>query len=145
MIFWENQVWKAGGGGERLTLWADGRSEITVRRFGRARKPKPGWTVAAQKPFTIYTRADPLSKDEATQKFAAALAAGIQELKSFPPGYSDGGGTLVGIQRNGELTETTVPQFMFPGRADNEGSENHKRFLAVQKAIGDFDADASEP
>src|SRR4051812_6934743 len=145
MIFWENQIWKPGGGGERLTLWADGRSEISVRRFGGARKPKPGWTATAQKPFTIYSRANPLSKEEATQKFTAALAAGIQELQSFPPGYSDGGGTLVGIQCSGELMKTTIPEFMFPDRKDNQGSENHKRFLAVQKAIGDFDADAVEP
>src|SRR5215472_5016988 len=76
-LFWEDQIWKPGGGSQRLTLWSDGRSEITVKRFGDPRTPKPGWTVRTAHPFTYYTKADPLPADEARQKFNAALAAGI--------------------------------------------------------------------
>jgi len=30
MIFWEQQSWEVGGGRSRLTIWADGRSEVMV-------------------------------------------------------------------------------------------------------------------
>jgi hypothetical protein len=145
MIFWENQIWKPGGGGERLTLWADGRSEIRVRRFGDPRKPRAGWTVSTTRPFTFYVKTNPVPVDEAIRRFNGALAAGIALLKSFPPGYTDGGGTQVGIQTDGQLKEITIPEFIHPDQKDNQGSENHKRFLAVQQVIDGFDTDAVEP
>jgi hypothetical protein len=143
-LFWEDQIWKPGGGGERLTLWSDGRSEITVKRFGDPRTPKPGWTVRTAHPFTYYTKANPLPADEARQKFHAALAAGIEQLKPFESDYHDGGGTLVGVQRGGKMNTVTIPEFTAPEKPDNAGSENHKRYIAVQKILDGFDTDAVE-
>jgi hypothetical protein len=144
MLFWEKQDWEPSGGAERLTLWADGRSEITVKRLGEPRKPKAGWAVTKRDQWCYYRKANPLPPDEARRKFAAAVAAGIRDLKTFPPGYADGSGTLVGVEVGGKLTETVVPMFLHPGEKDNKGSENHKRYLAVEKILGGFGTDAIE-
>jgi hypothetical protein len=144
MIFWEKQSWESGGPSERLTLWADGRSEITVRQLGKPRKTRPGWSAREEKPWTVYTKASPYSAEKTRQKFAAAIAAGIGELRTFPPGYADGSGTLSGVSVDGKLTTTVIPMFLHEGQKDNKGSENHKRFLAVDAILGDFDINATE-
>jgi hypothetical protein len=145
-IFWENQIWKPGGGGERLMLWADGRSEIIVKRFGKPGDPKPGWTARAAPPFTHYVKSNPLPPQEAKQKFAGAIAAGIDQIKPFEPNYHDGGGTLVGVQRAGEqMKEVTIPEFTADNPAGAPGSENHKRYLAVKQVLDGFDTDAIAP
>ena len=71
----------------------------------------------------------------------------IAELKAFDAGYVDGGGTLVGVRTGDQTTQVLIPQFNHPGERDNQGSENHKRYLAVETAIGKIDTDAiqSEP
>ena len=107
-----------------------------------AAKPKNGWTVHPG--LSHFSKANPLSRDEAKEKFQEALAAGIQKLKTFKAGYMDGGGTEVGIQIGGKLTKTSIPMFLHEDEPDNKGSENHKRFLEVQKIIGKFDADPVE-
>lgn len=141
-IFWEKQVWGLGGGKSRLTLWADGRSEITVRRRRPAAPAKPGWTMTKDDDGTVYHKASPLSAEESRKKFADAITAGIAELKTFAADYSDGGGTLVGIENDGKIKQIVIPMFIHPDEPDNKGSENHKRFLAVQKVIGEFDTNA---
>lgn len=144
MIFWEKQDWEAGGGSARLTLWEDGRSEITVRERGKPGKPRPGWSARSEKSWAIYTKSSPYRAEEARRKFRAAVAAGIGELRTFPPGYADGSGTLAGVVVDGRLTETVIPMFLHEGRENNKGSENHKRFLAVDAILGRFEADATE-
>ena len=142
MIFWEEQSWKPGGGSERLTLWASGRSEITLKRWGETQKTNPGWSATKVGHFSYYRKADPFPPAVAVAKFHAAISAGIEQLKSFPPGFADGGGTLVGIESDGKLKETVIPFFIHPDQPDNENSENHRRYLAVEKVLGDFDTDA---
>jgi hypothetical protein len=144
MIFWEKQNWEPGGPSERLTLWADGRSEITVKQSGKPKKPKVKWSVREEKPYTIYTKVLPYSTDEASLKFSAAIAAGISELRTFSPDYADGSGTLVGLSVNGKLTQTVIPMFLHDGQQDNKGSENEKKFLAIDAILGKFDTDATE-
>jgi len=144
MIFWEKQSWKSGGPSKRLTLWADGRSEITVKKSGKPKKTKPGWSAREEKPWTVYTKAPPYSAEETRHKFAAAIAAGIGELRTFPPGYADGSGTLSGVSVDGKLTTIVIPMFLHEGQKDDKGSENHKRFLAVDAILGDFDINATE-
>jgi hypothetical protein len=140
----KRQSWKSGGPSKRLTLWADGRSEITVKKSGKPKKTKLGWSAREEKPWTVYTKASPYSVEEARQRFRDAIAAGIGELRTFPPGYKDGSGTVSGIRVDGKLTQTVIPMFLHEGQEDNKGSENHKRFLAVDAILGDFDTNATE-
>jgi hypothetical protein len=144
MIYWEKQSWVSNGPSMRLTLWADGRSEITVQRWGKPQKTSPGWTTRVEKSWTIYVKKSPFTAEEARKKFKDAIAAGIKDLRSFPADYSDGGGTVAGVEVDGKLTETVIPMFLHEGKKDNKGSENHKRFLSVDKILGKFDTDATE-
>lgn len=143
MIFWEKQSWQSNGPSMRLTLWADGRSEITVQRWGKPQPTRPGWTARAEKSWAIYTKASPFPVEEARKKFDDAVAAGIRELRGFPADYADGGGTVAGVKVDGKLTETVIPMFLHEGKADNKGSANHKRYLAVEEILGKFDTDAT--
>src|SRR5579871_4012548 len=43
MIFWERERWGPQEWSARLTLWADGKSQIEVTQRSAAR-PKKGWT-----------------------------------------------------------------------------------------------------
>jgi len=144
MIFWERQNWEPGGGSERLTLWADGRSEIAVKRREAPRKTRAGWIAETRESWAIYRRVEPYPKPEVKRMFAAALAAGIRELRTFSPGYNDGSGTLIGLEIGGELKQTVIPMFIHPDEKDNQGSTNHKTYLAVEKILGVFDVDAVE-
>ena len=147
MLFWEHQSWKPGGGSERLTLWADGRSEIWVTRPGLALRtatsatprPRPGWKFERAQ-YPRFVRTDALPKAEARQRFARAVAAGIERLETFQPEYVDGAGTLVGIRRGGALRETVVPMFL----GVPKGSENERRYQRVAEVIGTFDTEAYE-
>ena len=145
LIIWEKQNWESGGPKHRLTLWSDGRSEITVKELGKPRKTRGGWTAREEKPWTVYTKVSPYSAEATRRKIEGAIAAGIRELRSFPPGYTDGSGTLVGVRADGKLTQTVIPLFTVEGEKDNKGSENHKRFLAVESILGTFDVDATLP
>ncbi len=144
MIFWEKQEWDGSGAARRLTLWADGRSEITVKQLGAPGKPRRGWTVEPQGEWSVYTKTDALARDDARRRFEAAVAGGIDQLKTFPPGYLDGSGTLVGVQRGQDVKTTVIPLFLHAEQPDNQGSENHQRFLVIEKILGEFDIDAIE-
>ncbi len=143
-IYWEKQSWMSNGPSMRLTLGADGRSEITVQRWGKPQKTSPGWTAREEKPWTIYTKKSPFPAEEARKKFNDAIAAGIKNLRSFPADYADGGGTVAGVEIDGKRTEIVIPMFLHEGKQDNKGSENHDRFLAVEKILGKFDTEATQ-
>ena len=138
MIFWEYQSWESGGGSHRLTIWADGRSEVSVRLADHIQyRPeqlilREGWTFTEAK---HYVRRDVFSKGITRGKFEEALRRGIHLLETFQPDYVDGSGTLVGLRINGELKETVIPLFL----DRNRGSENHKRFIAVSEILSDYD------
>jgi hypothetical protein len=144
MIFWEHQSWEAGGGRSRLTLWADGRSEVVVvpdayfQPNSVKLRLRDGWVMKQGKNGLYFVRANVFPQNVAKDKFNQALAAGIGLLQTFKPGYVDGSGTVVGVQINGELKETVIPMFLDQHR----GSANHQRFIAVSKVLSDFDRNA---
>jgi hypothetical protein len=143
MIFWEHQDWGVGGGRERLVIWADGRNEAQVvlggmMYTGRTIVARPGWTMVSDSPHRRFVRTDVLTRAEARRRFACALEEEIQRLETFAPSYLDGRGTLVGVQIDTDLVETTMPVFM-PGQ---RGTPNHQRFEAVSACIGEFDTSA---
>ena len=141
MIFWEIQSWESGGGKSRLTIWADGRSEIRVvpdefsRRKPAKMQPREGWAVEQNQGSVYFVRSPALSEKAAKKKFDQALSAGIHLLKSFRPDYVDGSGTLVGVLIDGKLKETVIPMFL----DRQKGTENHRRFTAVSKILSGFD------
>jgi hypothetical protein len=149
MIYWEQQK---GFPPEqsRLTLWADGRSEIFLRNlFNSPLKVKAGWKIVKEDPNEPCDRKEvqrlnPLSQEEAKRRFNEALAAGICDLKTFEMRYTDGGGTGIGVQINGRLEAKTIPFFVQEYK-DEKGSLNHRRYLAVEKIMSDFDRDPKEP
>ena len=138
MIFWEYQSWESGGGSHRLTIWADGRSEVSVRLPDHVQyQPeqlilREGWTFTEA---THFVRRDVFSNNTARGKFEEALRREIHLLETFQPDYVDGSGTLVGLQVNGELKETVIPLFL----DRSQGSENHRRFIAVSEVMSDYD------
>jgi hypothetical protein len=144
MIFWESQSWETGGGRSRLTLWADGRSQVTVVpdaffRYGAENlRLRHGWVMKQGRDRPYFVRMNVFTKTIAKSKFDRVVAAGIHLLETFKPGYVDGGGTLVGVQVNGELRTTAIPMFL----DQHQGSANHRRFLAVSKVMSDFDRQA---
>ena len=144
MIFWESQSWETGGGKSRLTIWADGRSEIMVvpdaflRRRTENVRPRDGWSMKQDLQSLYLVRTNVYPEKVAKEKFSQALSAGIHLLETFPPDYVDGSGTLVGVQINGELKETIIPMFLDQRRE----TANHRRYLAVSKILADFDKPA---
>ncbi|MBI3839476.1 MAG: hypothetical protein HY288_16270 [Planctomycetia bacterium] len=107
-------------------------------------EPKPGWTRTNERGRWYFRNANPLSTADAKKKFADARAAGIEELKTFANTRMNisRSPTRVRLQFNGKFRETTIPEFLTEGEQDNIGSENHRRFLAVEKINGDFDTNA---
>jgi hypothetical protein len=144
MIFWEQQSWEAGGGKSRLTIWADGRSEVMVvpETYFQPNSEKlhlrDGWVMKEGANGLCFVRANVFPVNVAKDKFNQALAAGISFLQTFKPGYVDGSGTVVGVKIAGELKETVIPMFLDQHR----GSANHQRFIAVSKVLSDFDRHA---
>ena len=100
MIFWEKQSWETGGGSNRLTLWADGRSEVTVipgKGFPMDPEEYPareGWTQTQERDYLSYTRQNVFSKEVVQQKIRDAMAAEMHLLETFQPNYVDGGGVF---------------------------------------------------
>ncbi len=142
-VFLEDQSWETGGGTARLTIWADGRSEIRVYA-GPAHlypksllKPLPGWQKLDAPNATTFIHPNPFSPTEAKQKLAAAVQAGISLLQSEDPQYLDGGGVLVGVQVNGALHQAVIPTF-------NEELRQRVRFDVVQRALAEFPQEAFE-
>lgn len=144
MIFWESQSWEAGGGRSRLTIWADGRSEVVVvpdaplRLQSEKLHLQEGWRMEPGRKGPYFVRKNVFPENVAKDKFDQALVAGIRLLETFKPDYVDGSGTLVGVQIDGELKETVIPMFL----DRHQGSANHKRFVAVSKVLADFDRHA---
>ena len=146
MIVWEHQDWEPNGGFSRLTIWSDGHSQVEVSPRARWStndmdiQPKGGWMVEGHENHVLFVRKDIYPPEIARVKLQQALEAGIQFLETFRPGYLDGSGTRVVVQMNGQQKETIIPMFM---DAD-EGTVNHKRFLAVSEILNGFDTDAYE-
>lgn len=144
MLFWESQNWESGGGRERLTLWADGRSEIRVVAdyySSRARESlsvRPGWEVVSESPELVFLRRSVYPQEVVKEKIRQATTAGIHRLETFDVRYVDGGGTLVGVLIDGELHETLIPMFL----DEDLGTPNHERFLRVAEILGTFDRQA---
>jgi len=146
MIVWEYQNWESNGGFERLTLWSDGCSEAVVAPLAYAPddqhnlQPNSGWDrLPYQYPHHVeFVRTGIYPPDVAQAKFRAALAAGIERIEPFRPGYVDGGGIRILIRESGREREIVVPAF-----SDREqGTANHRRFLAVSRILGGFDRNA---
>jgi len=148
MIVWEHQNWESNGGFERLALWGDGCSEVVVTPLSHAHdgqqnlRANSGWQLIRYQspPHVEFVRTNIYPPEVARAKFTAALAAGIEKLESFTPGYVDGDGTRVVIRKDGQEHEIIIP--MFTDR--EQGTMNHKRFLAVSKILGGFDKRAYE-
>jgi hypothetical protein len=131
-----------------LILWSDGRSEIDLiyppPLDKESIKLKSGWAFEA--PSTLR-KANPFSVADARKKFAAAVAAGITELKPFTPktGSPDATPTVIEIRVRGRLTRITVPAFTDEGTdGEGKGSINHRRFLEIQSILGPIDMEAVE-
>ena len=145
-IFWEQQSWEVGGGRSRLTIWADGRSEVMVvpdayfQPSSEKLRLRDGWVMERDEKGLYFVRTNVFPAQVAKDKFNQALAAGIRLLKTFKPDYVDGSGTVVGVQENGELKETVIPMFL----DQHKGSANHQRFIAVSKVLSDFDRQAHD-
>ncbi|MBL8830194.1 MAG: hypothetical protein JNM18_24670 [Planctomycetaceae bacterium] len=143
MIFWESQSWDGSGRRSRITLWQDGRSEILLTGFYT--KPlQPGWSVLHESslftpPRLTVKRENAISQEEGKAKFSAALAAGFADLKTFPITYADGGGTLIGIQVKGQLSNKTIPLFL----GLDKYTLNYRRYKAVQSVLNGFDDEPS--
>ena len=144
MFFWEWQSWETGGGRNRLTIWKDGRSQILVvpdaftRGDPKRFRPHRGWMMAEKAGEVFFILRPAFPEEVARDKFQKAFEAGIHLLESFRPDYVDGSGILVGIQINGKIKEKVIPMFL----ERNQGTANHKRFLAVSEILSDFDTDA---
>ena len=129
-VFWETQSWETGGGTTRLTIWADGKSEMRVypgpaHLFPGSRlQARPGWQESTAPSGITFVNTSPMTPTEARQRFAAAVQAGISLLETEKPEYVDGGGVLLGARVGGELHQATIPTF-------NEHLRQQTRFDAV--------------
>ena len=141
-LYFETQEWEPGGKTTRLTLWADGRSEAQVTLWDDGRPLAPGWQAVARKAGMLTAlKSSVLSPEEAQRRFHAALNAGLTQVRAFPSNVRDGGAFLLGFSDDAGDHKTLVPLFLHEGNPDDKGSENHRHFLAVKSAIGDFDND----
>lgn len=144
MIFWESQSWETGGGRSRLTIWADGKSEVVVvpdaplLLKSKSLRLRDGWRMEQDNSGPYFVRENVYPENVAKDKFYRALAAGIRLLETFNPDYVDGSGTLVGVKVDGRLKETVIPMFL----DRQQGTINHGRFIAVSKVLTDFDRHA---
>jgi hypothetical protein len=138
MVYWENQSWEAGGGSCRLTLWADGRSELLVDPgdFGDTQLPRPrnGWSYATSEQEFRFRRTQVFPAEEAIRLFRKVWRLGVQHIRPFEPNYVDGGGTVIAIQKAGNLTQVIVPEFP----EERQLSEEHVRYLAVARHLAMF-------
>lgn len=145
-LFFETQEWETGGKTTRLTLWADGRSESLVTLWDDGRPLAPGWQAVTRKAGMLTAlKSSVLPPEEAQRRFRAALAAGFTQIRTFPSNVRDGGAFLLGYSDDAGDHKTLVPLFLHEGQPDDKGSDNHRRFLAVKSAIGDFDSDPFAP
>lgn len=140
MLFWEWQSWESGGGRSRLTLWSNGRSEFRVwpcsyDTDGFELKPKPGWTAITEDGDTVFVR-DPVDTDKETRLlFRKAFRLGVHRLEPVKRDYVDGGGLVIGIQKNGILNQQTYPEF----GVKHWETRNYVRFKALCRLLGECD------
>ncbi len=146
LIIWEIQDWKPNGGHKRLTLWRAGYSEIEVVPQAKLTggrnpyKPKPGWEMIRDRDTIRFVHRNAYTPDQARNLFRQAIRAGIRRLKSFRPTKKGAGGTRVVINLEEKRKEIVIPYFS----ERQKGTTNHRRYLAVSKALGNFDTDAFE-
>lgn len=137
-LVWEEQNWETGGGSCRLTLWADGRSEMRVfpTSFALRRgdlRPLPGWSAEEDDTGRLsFVRRGVVSESEARQRFRRAWRAGIAHIEPFTPDYLDGGGTRIELHVDGRVEEKVIPLFL----GERLGSPDHHRFQAVAEVLG---------
>ena len=141
LLVWEEQNWETGGGACRLTLWADGRSEMRVfptsfaRRQGGLR-PLPGWSPEADEHGALsFVRREVFSEAEGRERFRRAWQAGIVHIEPFTPDYLDGEGTRIELHVDGRVDEKVIPLFL----GERFGSPDHHRFQAVAEILGPCD------
>ncbi len=139
LIFWEEQSWETGGYSQRLTLWADGQSEIRIVLGGRTPRSgvirlRTGWTKTAN----ALVKRSPLPPEKAQDRFERALKAGIHLLEPVRANYLDGSGTLVGVRIGGNVREVVIAHLSESWYQ----TTNYRRFQAVAEAMSDFDRDA---
>src|SRR5262249_19673923 len=82
MISWEER--RVNKGDDRIAVWADGRSEIVVRR-PTAHNVKPGWTAASEGLWSNYRKTNPIPQADAKKLFSEVLAAGVEKLRAPSP------------------------------------------------------------
>ncbi|MBI3839473.1 MAG: hypothetical protein HY288_16255 [Planctomycetia bacterium] len=150
MISW----WVGGGGpgdGSRcLTLWSDGTSETIVESSGGRMKPKAGWTVTKTSNssfgFSTYRRENPVPPSDVKKKFRAAVAAGVEQLKSIKPRgiVFDAASTVITMRVRGRYKQVAVSAATSAIEPAKVKSENYRRFLAIRDILGTFDTDAFE-
>ena len=137
LVFWEDQNWESGGGTNRLTIWADGRSRVEVYPGaaylypGKELRARSGWEKVKGDAGTVFVRDDVFPAEMARNMLREAVQAGITLLESEQASYVDGGGVLVGSQVGVALHQATIPTF-------NERLEQETRFKAVGQVLGDF-------
>jgi len=143
MIFWEIQSWEAGGGRARLTLRADGRSEVRV--WAPWHDPDkfvlntvPGWTETTDADRAVFVLEAPYDVPETKRRFGEAFRLGIHLAKPVKATYVDGSGVAIGIQRSGALEEQVLPMF---GHEHWE-TENYLRFKALERLLGGWGLDS---
>src|SRR5262249_32674142 len=126
-----------GGGRSRITLWGDGRSEISVPRRGQPMEPHPGWSIAEQsEQWSIYRKTDSLPADEVQHLLKEAREAGIERLETYTgPVVADDAPSVVHIRRNGKYREIII-------HSSGDASANGRRCLAVAKVFEQIDLDA---
>ncbi|MCP5115692.1 MAG: hypothetical protein GY953_33105, partial [bacterium] len=104
-VFFESQSWETGGGKTRVTVWADGRSEILTtpdRYFELCNlEPLAGWSRRGDD----FVKRDHLSRAAAMTRLEAAIEAGATTLLPVLPDYDDGEGYLVGYRVGGVTGE----------------------------------------
>ncbi len=139
LIYWEYAAGMGWRDSQRLTLWADGRSEILIVKHANG-KPKVGWTVQPTLGGFEFRKTSAFPTANVKQMFNSALISGIHELKTINSGASDCGDIIVGVQINGQLTKTTISMCA----ARDDAAPNYRRYLAVQRIIGTFDRTPDE-
>lgn len=141
MVFWENQIWETGGGGNRLTIKRDGTSKVEVFPPEhylweyQEMNPRPGWEKIERNDWPLFLMRNVFDKKTAIDKFNNAFKYGIHKLRGHKPEYLDGSGVLIGYTINGKLQTVVIPKF----NEKQRNTYNYKRFENVSNVLSDFD------
>lgn len=136
MLSWEHQSGEAGAGRNRLTLWADGRSEARVYPGfflqETVLQPEQGWQRNEEGDTPCFVRNPAYARADAQNRFRNAFKLGIHLLEPAQRNYPDASGVVVGVQTNGVLREQVFLEF--------EPEDQHFiRFQALRRILGEFD------